>query len=62
MTENSLLPMSAMCTGRDFDGLVSEMLAPAIGDSKKLFEKFICLLRARLNVVKAGTGLQCQTV
>ena len=35
MTENSLLPMSAMCTGRDFDGLVSEMLAPAIGRFQK---------------------------
>lgn len=30
MTENSLLPMSAMCAGRDFTHLVSDMLAPAI--------------------------------
>ena len=30
MTENSLLPMSAMCAGRNFNGLVSDMLAPAI--------------------------------
>jgi D-alanine-D-alanine ligase len=35
MTENSLLPMSALCTGRDFDGLVGEMLAPAIGRFQK---------------------------
>ena len=35
MTENSLLPMSAICTGRDFDGLVGEMLAPAIGRFQK---------------------------
>jgi len=30
MTENSLLPMSAQCAGRNFPGLVSDMLAPAI--------------------------------
>jgi len=35
MTENSLLPMSAICTGRDFDGLVGEMLAPAIDRFQK---------------------------